>query len=57
MHFIFQEDEKKKNINANRNSFTGMQEQGERALWKTTFYFAIMVGILIFANWVKDESI
>lgn len=57
MHFIFQEDEKKKNINANRNSFTGMQEQGERALWKTTFYFAIMVGILIFANWGKDESI
>jgi len=57
MHFIFQEDEKKKNINANRNSFTGMQEQGERALWKTIFYFAIMVGILIFANWGKDESI
>lgn len=57
MHFIFQEDEKKKNIDANRNSFTGMQEQGERALWKTTFYFAIMVGILIFANWGKDESI
>lgn len=57
MHFIFQEDEKKKNINANRNSFTGMQEQGERALWKTTFYFAIMVGILIFTNWGKDESI
>lgn len=57
MHFIFQEDEKRKNINANRNSFTGMQEQGERALWKTTFYFAIMVGILIFANWGKDESI
>ncbi|MBA7549624.1 hypothetical protein ES705_42114 [subsurface metagenome] len=57
MHFIFQEDEKKKNINANRNSFTGMQEQSERALWKTTFYFAIIVGILIFANWGKDESI
>jgi len=57
MHFIFQEDEKKKNINANRNLFTGKQEQGERTLWKTTFYFVIMVGILIFANWGKDESI
>ena len=57
MHFIFHEDEKKKNINANRNLFTGKQEQGERTLLKTTFYFAIMVGILIFANWGKDESI
>jgi len=57
MHFIFHKDEKKKNINANRNLFTGKQEQGERILWKTTFYLAIMVGILIFANWGKDESI
>jgi len=57
MHFIFHEDEKKKNIDTNRNLFTWKQEQGERTLWKTTFYLAIMVGILIFANWGKDESI
>ena len=57
MHFIFHEDEKKKNINTNRNLFTGKQEQGERILWQITFYFAIMVGILIFANWGKDESL
>jgi len=57
MHFIFHEDEKKKNIDTNRNLFTWKQEQSERTLWKTTFYLAIMVGILIFANWGKDESI
>ena len=57
MHFIFHEDEKKKNINANKNLTMGKVEQEDRPLWQTTFYFAIMVGILIFANWGKDESI
>jgi len=57
MHFIFHEDEKKKNIDENRNLFTEKQGQGERSLRQTTFYFTIMVGILIFANWGKDESI
>jgi uncharacterized membrane protein YraQ (UPF0718 family) len=57
MHFIFHEDEKKKNLNANKNLTMGKVEQEDRPLWQTTFYFAIMVGILIFANWGKDESI
>jgi len=57
MHFIFHEDEKKKNLNANKNLTMGKMEQEDRPLWQTTFYFAIMVGILIFANWGKDESI
>ncbi|MCK4240684.1 MAG: permease [Candidatus Atribacteria bacterium] len=57
MHFIFREDEKKKNLNANKNLTMGKVEQEDRPLWQTTFYFAIMVGILIFANWGKDDSI
>ena len=57
MYFIFREDEKKKNIQANNNLARGKTEQEERPLWQTTFYFATMIGILIFANWGKDESI
>ncbi|MBA7581732.1 hypothetical protein ES708_23643 [subsurface metagenome] len=57
VHFIFRKDEKKKNINTNNNFAKGKTEQEERPLWKTIFYFATMIGILIFANWGKDESI
>jgi hypothetical protein len=57
MHFIFHEDEKKKNLNASKNLTMGKVEQEDRPLWQTTFYFTIMVGILIFANWGKDDSI
>jgi len=57
MHFIFRNDERKKNINANNNFAKGKTEQEERPLWKTIFYFATMIGILVFANWGKDESI
>ena len=57
MHFIFIKDEKKRSINANNNLTMGKVEQEDKPLWQTTFYFAIMIGILIFANWGKDESI
>ena len=57
MHFIFRKEERKKNINANNNFAKGKTEQEERPLWKTIFYFATMIGILVFANWGKDESI
>lgn len=57
MHFIFREDEKNKNIDGNKNFGTGETNQEERPLWKTTLYFVSMLGILIFANWGKDESI
>ena len=57
MHFIFIKDEKKRSINANNNLTMGKVEQEDRPLWQTAFYFAIMIGILIFANWGKDESI
>ena len=56
MHFIFIKDEKKRSINSNNNLTMGKVEQEDRLLWQTAFYFAIMIGILIFANWGKDES-
>ena len=55
MHFIFHEDEKEKN--RGKNIFAGSNVEEERPLWQTAFYFASLVGILIFANWGKDESI
>ncbi len=55
MHFIFHEDEKEKI--KDKNLFTESNAQEERPLWRTTFYFATLIGILIFANWGKDESI
>ena len=55
MHFIFHEDEKEKN--KGKNIFAGSNVPEERPLWQTAFYFAILAGILVFANWGKDESI
>lgn len=55
MHLIFREKEKK--INNDMDFIIGENEKQERPLWKTTVYFAVMVAILIFANWGKDESI
>lgn len=57
MHFIFHEDEKKKNLDTNKNLVIGKVEQEDSPLWQTAFYFATMLGILIFANWGKDELI
>jgi uncharacterized membrane protein YraQ (UPF0718 family) len=55
MHFIFHKDEKEKT--KDKNIFTESNAQEERSLWQTAFYFATLIGILIFANWGKDESI
>jgi len=55
MHFIFIKEEKEKNVN--ENFIVGEDEKEERPLWKTAMYFAVMVGILVFVNWGKDESI
>jgi uncharacterized membrane protein YraQ (UPF0718 family) len=57
MHFIFHEDEKKKNLDTTNNLVMRKVEQEDRPLWQTAFYFATILGILIFANWGKDESI
>jgi len=54
MHIIFG----KENREVTNDNFTVSGDENiERPLWKTTIYFAVMVGILIFANWNKDESI
>ncbi len=55
MQFIFRKDE------LCRQTGPGlvMPEDGARVrpLWKNTLYFAVMVGILVFANWGRDEAI
>ncbi|MEJ2567586.1 MAG: permease [candidate division WOR-3 bacterium] len=55
MHFVFVREEKNKN--ANEDLIIGEDEKGLRPLWKTVLYFAVMVGILVFVNWGRDESI
>jgi len=55
MHFIFFRDEK--NRNTNEDLIIPEDEKEARPLWKTALYFAIMIGILVFLNWGKDESI
>jgi len=56
MHFIFEKDIKKKQVNQKTTSNI-QEEKEERPLRKTIFYFTIMIGILIFANWGQDDSI
>jgi uncharacterized membrane protein YraQ (UPF0718 family) len=57
MHFIFRKDETVKNKSNNNNFAEGKTEQESRSLWKTIFYFTTIIGILVFANWGKDESV
>jgi len=55
MHFIFYREEKDKK--ANEDFIIAEEEKETRPLWKTALYFAVMIGILVFVNWGKDESI
>ncbi len=55
MHFIFYQDEKKRDKNA--QLVVPEEEKGGRSLWKNALYFAVMIGILVFVNWGKDASI
>lgn len=55
MHFIFYKDEK--NRNKDTKLIVQEDEKETRSLWKTALYFAVMVGVLVFVNWGKDESI
>ena len=55
MHLIFIKEDKVNNIN---NDFViPDSDKQERTLWKNGLYFFVMVAILIFVNWGKDESI
>jgi uncharacterized membrane protein YraQ (UPF0718 family) len=55
MHFIFFREEK--NIKTNEDLIIQEEERTSRPLLKTALYFAVMIGILVFVNWGKDESI
>lgn len=55
MHFIFLKEETERNKNLD---FIKPDESNiDRPLWKTALYIFTMVGILVFANWGKDEKI
>jgi len=52
MHFIYRKEE-----NARAEAQAAMpQPEGGRPLWQTVVYFALMVGILVFANWGKPQT-
>lgn len=55
MHVIFRRDQQERDKNAD----IVVPEEGaaSRPLWKTGLFFAVMVGILVFANWGPDESL
>lgn len=52
MHLIFRKEEIAK---ANAQMLMPESEEG-RPLWRTTVYFALMVAILVFANWGKPAE-
>ena len=54
MHLLFLREEREKARNA--QGFVVPESDGERRLWQTSLYFAVMVGILVFANWGKPAA-
>lgn len=53
MHLIFIKEERARHAT---EDFTSGEEKEERSLLKNSFYFASMVGFLVFANWAKPEN-
>ena len=53
MHLIFRKEEKARS-EATIAAMGQVSSEG-RPLWQTTVYFAVMVGILVFANWGKPD--
>jgi len=53
MHFIFIKEEKEKTTNG---EIVIPDEEKTRPLWQTSLYFLVMMLILIFLNWARDES-
>jgi len=49
MHLLFRKEE----AHAERKGFVSTPVHEERPAWKNIAYFAVMVGILVFANWGK----
>ena len=54
MHLIFRKEEEQR-TEETLAAMAGKSLDG-RALWKTTIYFAFMVGVLVFANWGKADT-
>jgi len=54
MHAIFRKEEEQRT----EETLAAMAGKGldGRALWKTTIYFAFMIGVLVFANWGKPDT-
>ena len=55
MHFIFYKEEKNRNVSGELNM--GEADSKDKPLWLMALYFGVMVAVLVFANWGKDESI
>ncbi|MEW6326508.1 MAG: permease [Thermodesulfobacteriota bacterium] len=55
MHLAFLKDERKKARKA--AAVLLPEEEDGKPLWKMIIYFALMVGILIFANWGKPSDV
>jgi uncharacterized membrane protein YraQ (UPF0718 family) len=51
MHLLFRKEEIEKS-----NAMMQVPEQETRPLWKNIIYFALMVAILVFANWGRPEG-
>lgn len=52
MAWLFRNEEKE----ITRKAAVMPKEESTRPLWQTASFFAVMVGILVFANWGGDES-
>lgn len=48
MHLIYRKEEAARDT---QGGFVTGEDERERPLWQTIFYFAAMIGILVFANW------
>jgi uncharacterized protein len=57
MHFIYRKEEHAKAEEAKAaGGFVLPEGAVDRPLWKTASYFAVMIGILVFANWAKPAA-
>jgi uncharacterized protein len=52
MHLIYRKEESQRA----EQSMATPDDDDSRPLWQTSFYFAAMVGILVFANWGKPQE-
>ena len=55
MHLIFHKDEKNRQDTGDFNM--SIEDSKDKPLWLMALYFGVMIAILVFANWSRDESI